>query len=375
MWQNSAFSWVLRSSLNAIDAEENFFALALEQAHFAQGSTHPNPSVGAVVVKDGRILSVGYTHPVGGMHAEKHALYNCSVNPKGATIFVTLEPCCHTGRTPPCTEAIINAGLARVVYGVEDPNPRVAGQGLAQLKAAGIEVAVIGHPLLRALAEQSIRPFRSLIKRKHPYVVLKVASSADYAIGFKDRRVKITGESSDVIVHQLRRAHDAILIGANTLRIDNPELIARLGKEQHQKQPIRIVLGSDLNLDPQAKFFNATAASWVICPNTVQAAEKRRLEQQQIAVISLEDFSLKNILAELGARGISSLMVEPGQQLLKSFMDAQLFDELWWFRSKNSLGAPGLSIAHLLEGTQLFEHNLLSLPEDELGILSGSHHF
>lgn len=368
--------WVLEPSLNLATSDEQFFAQALEQAHYAQGSTHPNPSVGAVLVRDGQVLSRGFTHPVGGMHAEKHALHECSIDPKGASIFVTLEPCCHTGRTPPCTDALINAGIARVVYGACDPNPLVAGQGIAQLKAARIAVEQITNPLLVALAEQSIRPFRSFIKRKRPYVTLKVATSADYAIAIKNQRTKISGEGAGLIVHKLRRAHDAIMVGANTVRIDNPKLRARFSDPKHQKQPIRIVLSSDLELDVNSEIFTSDESlTWIFCPSTINVERKQAFLRKNVEIISLSDFSLKKVLLELGVRGISSLMVEPGQKLLQSFIEEALFDELWWFSSRQMLGEAGLSIEPLLRATEIFKQIPKALPEDDLAILSGLHDF
>ena len=366
---NSAFSWVLNQPLAIKNQDDEFFARALKQAHFACGSTHPNPSVGALIARDGHILSEGFTEKPGHMHAEKQAIYRAEKDLRGATLYVTLEPCCHSGRTPPCTEAIIAAGISRVVYGVIDPNPLVAGKGLEQLRAAGIKVEQIDNQALSGLAHDILKPFTKYILHKKPYLLLKIATSSDLAIANKGKRTKITGAESDLVVHQLRRAVDAVMVGANTVRIDNPSLHARLGEKYHGGQPIRIILSSDLNFDEDlAIFATDNAETWIFSPK--KPSEK--LIKLGVKVFFVEDFSLSSVCDQLGLRGITSVLVEPGHDLLKSFIQEGLGDEIWWFKSNSQIGGAGLSVAEHIKTLDLANAESLVLGHDCLVIKSTS---
>lgn len=343
----SAFS-LLFDVPQAKSVDEVFFVAALKNALFASGSTHPNPSVGAVIVKDGRIIAHGHTEKPGQFHAEKQAIAGSKENLQGSTLYVTLEPCCHKGRTPPCTDAIIKAGCARVVYGAQDPNPLVAGKGIFQLKIAQIEVEQI-QGALRERAEQFLNPFRSFIERKRPHVIAKVATSKEGFIAEPGQRTKITGEDSDRLVHELRRAVDAVMVGGSTVRIDNPRLTARLGSSRHGQQPIRIIVSKTLDFDPSwALFAVKEAPTWIICPSSEFSVEKT-LKRQGVEIIKLPLFSLASVFEELGQRGITSVLVEPGKRLFENLLAEQLLDELWWFKAPHSLGVSGLSIKESLD--------------------------
>lgn len=306
----SVLSWLLESQ-----SEHAYFSEALKQAQYAYGSTHPNPSVGAIIEKDGQIVSRAYTQKVGGPHAEKLAIDQASISLEGASLYVTLEPCCHIGRTPPCTEAIINSGIKRVIYGALDPNPIVCGNGIKALTQAGLSVEQLTDQDWLEQSQALIRPFAGYILNQRPYVIVKIASSDDLKISRMGMRTKITGLDADIVVHNMRRALDAVMVGANTFRIDKPKLTARLGDLRHGGQPVRVVLGSEQSF---------TGDLWQVSgrPKILAALE---------------------LLAE---RGITSVLVEPGARLFKSLMEENLADEIWWFRSKQTIGPTGLGLAY-----------------------------
>lgn len=350
----SPFAFLLRApdDKTLVSVDDRLFADALNAAHFCMGSTHPNPSVGAVIAKDGNILSVGFTHAPGGMHAEAHALAQL-LPARDRTLYVTLEPCSHYGRTPPCTRAIIDAGITRVVYGVQDPNPRVFGAGLLALSSAGISVEQIAHPELMARAEALIAPFTCWLNKKRPFVTVKIATSRDEAIAMRGQRTKITHPSSDMIVHGLRRAHDAILIGADTARIDNPVLTARLGPSQHGTQPLRVVVSSDLNLDLGLALFDTTVAKTLVLTSRIaEPSRVKALTERNVHVITCASdergIDLHDGLAQLVAMGITSVLVEPGALLLTSLIEQHLVDEVWWFKAQHEISSQGIMISDQL---------------------------
>lgn len=325
----------------------SFFALALKNARFSMGNTYPNPSVGAVLVRDGCLLGEGFTEPAGGMHAEKMALARVK-NAQGATLYVTLEPCSHFGRTPPCTDALIKAGIKKVVYGVIDPNPMVAGAGLRALNEAGIRVERIEDATMQAFAQAHIRPFATYILEKRPYVVLKVAVTNDNAVAKNDGPLKITGPQANVAVHQLRRAVDAILIGAGTERIDDPELTARLGLERHGTQPRRLVLSADLTLDLNARIFDVkNAPTWVLTSIFAPDKKRQKLLERGVRLIDCPLradglIDLRASLRTLADQGLTSILIEAGPRLQKSVISEGLADEIWWFKAPHNVGAQGL---------------------------------
>src|SRR5688572_13946707 len=221
------------------DLDEQFMRRAIRLAMNGRGHVEPNPMVGCVIVKDGRVIGEGFHATFGGPHAEPNALANCTESPAGATAYVTLEPCCHTNKkTPPCVPALIGAKVARVVVGCLDPNPDVNGKGIQQLRVAGVEVV---GPVLEAEAKQLIAPFLARVRENRPYVTLKWAESADGKVaGEMGRRVQISNPLSSSRVHELRGTSDAILIGSRTALLDDPLLTAR--GASGSRVPLRAVM-------------------------------------------------------------------------------------------------------------------------------------
>lgn len=321
--------------------DEKFFLQALSQAHICMGNTHPNPNVGAVIVKHGQVIAKGYTHPPGGPHAEVHAIKQ--LKPKdltNSTLYVTLEPCSHYGRTPPCTNAIIKAGISKVIYGALDPNPLVLGNGIAKLKNSGVDTKQIDNPKLKQKAAAINEPFKTWLTNKRPYTIVKISTSNDNKIARVGQRTKITCHQSDIVVHKLRRTIDAIIVGANTARVDDPELTARLSPSYLDQQPTRIVLNNELDLDPTLKIFDTTKANTIVVTSkheTHQSVDTLRVKSAN------KQIDLKHMLEKLGQRGFTCVMFEPGKKLTHSILNLNLADEIWWFKSNNPLGA-GLEI-------------------------------
>jgi diaminohydroxyphosphoribosylaminopyrimidine deaminase/5-amino-6-(5-phosphoribosylamino)uracil reductase len=272
--------------------DEVWMAEAIALGRSVRTSTSPNPWVGAVIVPVGEDpVAEGATQPPGGPHAEVVALGLAGPTARGATVYVTLEPCCHQGRTGPCAEALIDAGVARVVVGVLDPDPHVAGQGIARLREAGIEVEV---GVLAAEVEESLAPYLAHRRRGRPWVVLKLAATLDGRIAAPDGSSRwITGPEARADAHQLRAESDAILVGAGTVRADDPALTVRLAPG---RDPLRIVLGQ--------------------LPEDAQA---------QPALV--HDGELEPLLAELGTRGVLQLLVEGGSRVAWSFHQQKLVDQ------------------------------------------------
>jgi len=271
---------------------------AMAQAATVRSTTAPNPWVGCVIVPpdspaDGGAMFAGATAPPGGLHAEVAALGQAGEAARGATLYVTLEPCAHHGRTPPCTEAIIAAGVARVVVGIEDPDEQVAGRGLAALRAAGLEVTA--GVAADEVAEQ-LAPYRKHRTTGQPWVVLKMAASLDGRTAAPDGTSRfITGEAARRDVHRLRARSDAVLVGAGTVRADDPELTVRLDDGVEHEQPLRVVLGK---APADAKVHPALELSG----------------------------DLGEVLAELGRRGVLQLLVEGGATVAHEFHAAGLVD-------------------------------------------------
>ncbi|MEG6615254.1 bifunctional diaminohydroxyphosphoribosylaminopyrimidine deaminase/5-amino-6-(5-phosphoribosylamino)uracil reductase RibD [Peptococcaceae bacterium 1198_IL3148] len=335
---------------------------ALELAAKAEGYTSPNPLVGAVVVKDGRIVGQGYHQKAGTPHAEVHALKDAGSLALGATIYVTLEPCCHYGRTPPCTEAIKAAGIKRVVAAMTDPNPLVAGQGLNSLKTAGIEVS---SGILAEEAAQLNEVFIKYITKKLPFVALKAAVSLDGKIATVIGESQwITGTESRLYTHSLRHKYDGILVGINTVLADNPSLTTRLPAGQG-KDPVRIILDSKCRTPLDAKIINqASAAQTIIATTSGADVDKiKALEAQGAEVIICGDadtVDLHQLLQQLAARKITSLLVEGGAGVHGSFLTSGLVDKVYWFIAPMLIGgdaAPGAvggsGIRHLEDAVKL----------------------
>ena len=333
--------------------DERFMGLALALGRRSLGRAWPNPAVGAVVVKDGVILGRGWTQAGGRPHAETEALKHAGKSAREATLYVTLEPCSHQGKTPPCADAIIRAGISRVVSALEDPNPEVAGQGHARLRAKGIAVDA------GLLAEEARRAHIGHIRRiteARPQVLLKLAISADGKVGGAGRKpVAITAEAARTEVSLLRARNDAILVGVGTVLSDNPSLTCRLpGMIDHS--PVRVVLDAQLRT-PLSYSVIATARetpTWIVCAPSASSMAEQVLRDKGVEVLRVEAnagrFEVAKLLKVLAERGITRLMVEGGPMVAASFVQADLIDEVTLFRSPKIIGPDGVDA---LEGLPL----------------------
>jgi diaminohydroxyphosphoribosylaminopyrimidine deaminase / 5-amino-6-(5-phosphoribosylamino)uracil reductase len=335
-------------------ADLRFMELALTLGRRGQGRTWPNPAVGAVVVSDGVIVGRGWTQPGGRPHAEPEALRQAGEAARGATLYVTLEPCSHVGKSPPCADAIIAAGVARVVSAIEDPNPEVAGQGHARLRAAGIAVD-IGLCASEA-AHDHAGHFRR-IRDKRPHVILKLAVSSDDRIAAAGHKpVAITGEAARARVHLLRAQCDAILVGIGTVLADDPLLTCRLpGMEA--RSPVRVVLDRGLRIPGTARLVHSARETplWVMTSKLAEAPAAMKLGASGAQVIRVATTSapppgldLLNVLHALAERGITRLLVEGGARVASSFVAAGLVDEAWLLRGAGAIGADGVAALEAL---------------------------
>jgi len=339
-------------------ADQRFMQLALTLGRRGQGRTWPNPAVGAVVVRDGVIIGRGWTQPGGRPHAEPEALKRAGEAARDATLYVTLEPCSHVGKSPPCTDAIIAAGIARVVSAIEDPNPEVAGQGHARLRAAGISVD-IGLGALEA-ARDHAGHFRR-IRDKRPHVILKLAVSSDNKIGAAGRKpVAISGEAARARVHLLRAQCDAILVGIGTVQADDPLLTCRLpGMEAHS--PVRIVLDRSLRIPGTSRLVHSARETplWVMTSNLSEAPAAMKLGAAGAQVIRVATTStppgldLSAVLHALSEKGITRLLVEGGARVASSFVTLGLADEIWLLRGADPVGADGIAALDALPLTSI----------------------
>jgi diaminohydroxyphosphoribosylaminopyrimidine deaminase/5-amino-6-(5-phosphoribosylamino)uracil reductase len=323
------------------ELDRRFLAAAIRLGASALGSTWPNPAVGAIAVNNGRVVGRGRTGRGGRPHGEALALAMAGERARGATLYVSLEPCSHWGRTPPCTDAIVAAGIERVVVTTSDPDPRVAGRGLAHLRAAGIAVNVgeLADEAKRAQAGHMCR-----VKTGRPYVVLKLAVSADDAIGRRaGGQVMVTGEIARRHVQALRSRFDAILVGRGTVEADDPALTCRL-PGLGDRSPVRIVLNTDGRLDRQRKVFDDAAPTWIFSAGEgdgMQANLRRFAVPRAAAGVDLEA-----CLSRLAGEGITRVLVEGGARIARSFLEADLVNEVMLFRSPAVLGgnaAPALA--------------------------------
>jgi diaminohydroxyphosphoribosylaminopyrimidine deaminase / 5-amino-6-(5-phosphoribosylamino)uracil reductase len=327
------------------DIDRRFMELALILGRRGLGRTWPNPAVGAVVVKDGVIVGRGWTQPGGRPHAEPVALAQAGEAARGATLYVTLEPCSHFGKSPPCADAVISAGISRVVAAVEDPNPEVAGQGHARLRAAGIAVDV---GLCAAEAAYAHAGHFRRIRDGRPHVILKLAVSADEKIGAAGcKPVAITGEDAKTRVHLLRAQCDAILVGIGTVLSDDPLLTCRLpGMEK--RSPVRVVLDRSLRIPGQSRLVHSARETplWVFASDLADAPAAMKLGGAGARIIRVasadKGLELKAVLHALAERGITRLLVEGGSHVASSFVASDLVDEIWLLRGVEAVGADGV---------------------------------
>jgi diaminohydroxyphosphoribosylaminopyrimidine deaminase / 5-amino-6-(5-phosphoribosylamino)uracil reductase len=330
-------------------ADVRFMQLALTLGRRGQGRTWPNPAVGAVIVKDGVIVGRGWTQPGGRPHAEVEALGRAGDAARGATLYATLEPCSHFGKSPPCADAIIAAGVSRVVSATADPNPEVAGQGHARLRAAGIAVD-IGTGAAEAARDHAGHIRR--ITEGRPHVILKLAASSDDKIGAAGGKpVAVTGEAARSRVHLLRAQCDAILVGIGTVLADDPLLTCRLPGMAKQS-PVRVVLDRALRLPGTSALVHSARETplWVMTSNLSEAPAAMKLGAAGAQVIRVATtttpppgLDLAAVLRALAGKGITRLLVEGGSRVASSFVAADLVDEVWLLRGSDLIGDDGIA--------------------------------
>ncbi|MDD4879865.1 MAG: bifunctional diaminohydroxyphosphoribosylaminopyrimidine deaminase/5-amino-6-(5-phosphoribosylamino)uracil reductase RibD [Candidatus Omnitrophica bacterium] len=309
--------------------DEKYIKISLELAKKAKGMTSPNPCVGAVIVKRGRIVGSGYHRFAGGPHAEIYALRQAGKKAEGATMYVSLEPCSHFGKTPPCTDAIIRSGIKRVVAAIKDPNPVNNGRGLRILRSRGIGTAV---GFLEAEAKELNEDFIKYMTSKMPFVAVKVAQSLDGKIATRTGDSKwISGEKAREFVHKLRSEHDAVMVGAGTVLKDDPLLTARV-KGKRVKQPLRIILSGKTGIPQNARIFNSRGGDVVI------AATKKKDGRVDI----------RSLLGELAKRQITSVLIEGGGETVASALESRVVDKVYFFIAPKIIG--GRKAATSVEG-------------------------
>lgn len=365
----------------SVQLDKEFMDVALALAARNLGDTWPNPTVGCVLVKDGHVIGRGWTQGGGRPHAETEALSRAGAAAKGATAYVTLEPCSHHGKTPPCADALIAAGVARVVAATTDPDPRVNGRGLARLRDAGIQV---DEGIGKVAADRLSAGFFLKITQGRPLFALKTATSFDGRIALASGESRwITGETARRAVHALRARHDAILVGSETALTDDPFLTCRL--EGYAGRPkVRIVLDRRLRLSPTSELVKTARKipTWVVTSTeAVPSARYKDLEAAGVQLIALKDtsdhasFSF-GVGKALGERGLTRVMIEGGGQVAAAFLRAGLIDEVAWFKAPSVIGGDGRASVHpmgLLNLGDMPRFHLresLNFGEDTLDILT-----
>ena len=301
-----------------MDRDELFMKRALALAARGRGSVSPNPMVGALVVRGNRVLAEGYHHRAGQAHAEIIALAKAGKKARGAELFLNLEPCTHTGRTPPCAPAVISSGVKRVVVGMVDPNPKVSGAGIKAMKQAGIEVKV---GVMEDECRQLNEFFAHWVTTGEPFCILKAAMSLDGKIATRIGHSQwITSTESRRDVHRMRAEVDAILIGAGTIRTDNPSLTVREVKSNRQPKPV--ILSGDLDLPIKARVFDHPAGPVVITSSHAPALRRKKFEKRGLEIITMPEknglITWKPLLRELGKRNLTSVLIEGGGQVFGS---------------------------------------------------------
>ena len=335
-----------------LDTDREHMARAVELAEGGRGRTTPNPMVGALVVRDGEVLGEGFHTGLGRLHAEREALAACGADPAGATMYVSLEPCCHHGRTPPCTEAIVEAGIRRVVVGSDDPSEHASGRGLGILRDEGIEV-VMADGEIAARARRLNQPFRKHARTGRPHVLFKSAMTLDGKVATRTGDSKwISGESSRARGHEWRAERDAVAVGIGTALADDPLLTARV--PEAARQPRRIVFDSEgrLPLDSQLVRGALEVPLTVVVSRAAPRTATDALEAAGADVIMAtgenEPARIRAALDQLGAAGVTSILLEGGPHLAGSFFDAGEVDEIALFLAPVVLG--GSSARDPLEG-------------------------
>jgi len=348
---------------------------ALALARRGLGNTWPNPAVGCVVIKDGRVIGRAVTAPGGRPHAEAIALQAAGAAARGATAYVTLEPCCHWGRTPPCTDALIGAGISRVVIGTRDPDPRVQGRGVARLRAAGIPLE---EDVLMAEAREVLAGFSQRVQTGRPLVTLKLASTLDGRIATREGKSRwITGLAARRTAHALRGRHDAVLVGVGTVLMDDPDLSCRL--PGFRPTPVvRIVADSHLRTPPTARLAvtAAQAPTWILHRPGADPGRRQAFREASVRLFEISSaeigIDLEAALTALGTAGITRLLVEGGAQFAAALLRTGLVDRLAWFHAPSVMGGDGwagvqaLGIDRLDEIPRFIRHRVTQVGEDIL---------
>jgi diaminohydroxyphosphoribosylaminopyrimidine deaminase/5-amino-6-(5-phosphoribosylamino)uracil reductase len=337
------------------DQDLRHMTRALELAELGRGHTSPNPLVGAVVVRDEEVLGEGFHAAYGSDHAEVAAITACAKDPIGATLYVTLEPCCHQGKTPPCTEAILAAGIKRVVVASDDPSEKASGRGLGILRDEGVEVVTVDGDLSRS-ARLLNQPFRKFAKTGRPYVIFKSAMSLDGKVATQTGDSKwISNEQSRRIVHRWRGEVDAVCVGIGTVLADDPLLTARV--EGVARQPTRVVFDSEARL-PLGSNLVRTAHEAPLVVVASRAADRARTEALKAAGVEVlvaaggnEEERALDGLEKLGVLGIQAMLLEGGPRLAGAFLDAHEVDEMRIFIAPIAIGGRGAKPLFEGEGT------------------------
>ena len=319
---------------------------ALALARRGLGTVWPNPAVGCVIVNDGRVVGRGWTQPGGRPHGETEALRRAGEAARGAIAHVSLEPCCHWGKTPPCVDALITAGVRRVVVALEDPDPRVAGEGLHRLRAAGLDVEV---GLGAEEAAEVNAGFLSRLRLGRPLVTFKLATSLDGRIATATGESQwITGPPARERAHALRASHDAIMVGTGTVVADDPQLTCRLPGLGH-RSPVRVVIDRHLRIPPASRIIADArrVPTWVLTLRSADPGRRARFLANRVTLIDVDDdaegqIDLAAALGALGERGITRLLVEGGARLAAAFFRARLIDRLVWVHAPLVIGGEGI---------------------------------
>ena len=330
-----------------MDSDRRFMQTALDLAALGAGHTSPNPMVGAVVVKDGRVVGKGYHQRAGGPHAEVLALDEAGDRATGATLYVTLEPCNHHGRTPPCTERILAAGIRRVVSAMADPNPGVAGGGHARLRDAGL---IVDEGLLAGAAARLNETWIKYIRTGLPFTVLKCAATLDGRIATRTGDARwVTGPAARERVHRLRSRMDAILVGVGTVIADDPRLTARLPNGSG-RDPLRIILDARLETPPEARMLrlDSSAETLIVCAQDADPARRRRLEAAGARLLASPlacgRIDLRALMAQLGAMQVTSVLLEGGARVAGAALAQKVVDKVMFFFAPKILGGEGVPI-------------------------------
>lgn len=350
----------------------DYMHLALEIAKKGLGHTSPNPMVGCVVVKDGKIMTDGFHEKFGGYHAERNALINCDEDLTGADLYVTLEPCCHHGKTPPCTDIIIERGIGRVFIGAMDPNPKVAGNGVRILKEHGIEVET---GILEKECMELNEVFMHYIEEKKPYIAMKYAMTMDGKIAtFTGDSKWVTGEKAREHVHQLRKRYSAIMVGIGTVLVDNPMLNCRI---EEGVDPVRVVCDSHLRIPIESRLVQTAKEIRTIAAYAVGEEEKQKeLESAGVELLRCEQnengtIDFRSLVRELGEMGIDSILIEGGGTFHGTVLKSGLVDRIYCYIAPKLIGGKeakspveGSGFSLMKEALEVYDTEIIKLGTD-----------